>query len=129
MYSEKNNRINSVVESALKNINKLIDVNTAIGKPIITENGDYIFPISKVILGTLSCGGEYGKVNIFKNSSDLPFTAGNGSVISLKPCAFLIKKSNGECNVINIDDTPQEKLLEKATAFLSNLTGENRVED
>ena len=94
MYSESESRINKVVETALKNLNGLADVSTVVGKPIKTEDGDYIFPLSKVTLGILSGGGEYGKITLFKKNSDLPFSAGNGSIISVKPCGFLIKISN-----------------------------------
>lgn len=121
MGLEKNNRIEEVVNSAMENLSELIDVNTVIGKPIITADSDYIFPIAKSVIGTLSCGGEYGKINLFKNSSDLPFSAGNGSIVSLKPCAFLIKKANGEYSMLNVDESSQEKIIEKASQFLYNI--------
>lgn len=121
MNLEKNNRIEAVVNTAMENLGSLIDVNMIVGKPIVTNDMDYIFPISKTTVGTLSCGGEYGKINLFKNSSDLPFSAGNGSIVSLKPCAFLIKKANGEYSMVNVDESSQEKLIEKASQFLSEM--------
>lgn len=121
MHQENENRINTVVETALKNLNNLIDVNTVIGKPLKTENGEYIFPVSKITLGVLSGGGEYGKTSIFKKGSDLPFSAGNGAIVSLKPCGFLIKADNGGYKVISVDCSPYEKIIDKAVNYITEL--------
>lgn len=118
MQSE--NRINSVVENALKNIRSLVDVNTVVGTPIKTETGDCIIPVSKVSFGVLSGGGEYGKVNIFKNASDLPFSAGNGTVVSVKPCGFLIK-TDGEYKAVSIGASAYDALIDKVVDFFENL--------
>ena len=98
----ENNRINKAIETALKNLSTMVDVNTVVGKPIKTENGEYVVPISKVTVGVLSGGGEYGKVGIFKKGSDLPYSAGNGAIISVKPCGFLLK--DGEKSVDLYDE-------------------------
>ena len=58
----ENNKINKAIETAIKSLGTIIDVNTVVGKPIKTENGDYVVPISKVTIGVLAGGGEYGKV-------------------------------------------------------------------
>ena len=79
-------------------------------------------------MGILTGGGEYGKLNFFKKGEDLPFSAGNGSVISLKPSGFLIKNiSDTEYKLISVGNSTYDSLLEKVTEFLSNLTnnGEN----
>lgn len=126
MHSQtKNNRIDKVVETALKNISQMIDVNTVIGKPIKTENGDYVLPVSKVTVGVLVGGGEYGKINIFKSSSDLPYSAGNGAIISIKPYGFLIKDINDKYKMISISEKPIEKLIEK---FSDIFEGNNEKE-
>ena len=119
MQSE-NNRINSVVENALKNMQNLVDVNTVVGTPIKTDNGDCIIPVSKVSFGVLAGGGEYGKINIFKGSSDLPFSAGNGTIVSVKPCGFLIK-SDGQYKVLSVGITSYDAVIDKVTDFFENL--------
>lgn len=124
MQSQINDRIGSVIESALKNINGLIDVNTVVGKPIKSETGEIIIPISKVTVGVLAGGGEYGKVTIFKKNSDLPYSAGNGAIISLKPCGFLIK-DEASYKLLSVSDTPYEKIIEKASEFISEIQGNN----
>ena len=119
----ENNKINKVVDTALKDLNTMIDVNMAIGTPIKTDDGDLILPISKVTLATLSGGGEYGKTGLFKKD-DLPFSAGNGSIISLKPSAFLIKEGKNY-KLMALDDSPYDKIIEKATDIFNNLTSVN----
>ena len=114
------NRINCVVENALKNVRNLVDVNTVVGTPIKTDTGDCIIPVSKVSFGILSGGGEYGKIKIFKNSSDLPFSAGNGTMISVKPCGFLIK-TDGEYKVLSVGAGEYDALFDKAADFIGNL--------
>ena len=119
------NRIASVVNNALKNMQNLVDVNTVIGTPISTDDGDCIIPVSKVSFGVLSGGGEYGKINIFKGSSDLPFSAGNGTIVSVKPCGFLIK-SDGEYKVLSVGITTYDAVIDKVTDFLENMQKEDK---
>lgn len=117
----ENNRISELINLSLKNLSELIDVNTVVGKPITSLEGDTIIPVSKVTFGVLSGGGEYGKVNLFKKGNELPYTAGNGNVVSLKPCGFLIK-SNGEYKVLSIGSSNYDSILDKATDFLTKIS-------
>ncbi len=121
MQSEtKQDRITKVVETTLKNISELVNVNTVVGKPIKTEEGGYILPISKVTIGVLVGGGEYGKINIFKSSSDLPYSAGNGAIVSIKPCGFLINEDN-KYKLVSVLEKPYEKMFDKITEVISGI--------
>ncbi len=115
-----NNRISNAIETAFKNINELIDVNTVVGTPIKNELGEQIIPVSKVTIGVLVGGGEYGKIGIFKKGEDLPYSAGNGAVISIKPCGFLVKEE-GKYKIISVSDTPTEMLINKTSEFIREL--------
>lgn len=127
MHLEDNNRISNVVDNALKNMQNLVDVNTVVGTPVKTETGDCIIPVSKVSFGVLAGGGEYGKTTIFKSSSDLPFSAGNGTIVSVKPCAFLIK-SDGEYKVLSIGTGNMEAVIDKVTDLIENLQNGDKNE-
>jgi len=119
----KENRINTVVESAIKSINSMLDVNTIIGKPIETNDGATVIPITKVTIGLLSGGGEYGKTTIFKSGSDLPFSAGNGTVLSIKPCAFLIKDNNSQnYRILSVGGSSYDKIIDKGAEILEKIT-------
>lgn len=130
MQSEnRNDRINEIIESALKNMNGLIDVDTVIGSPIRNKDDDLIIPVSKVTFGLLTGGGEYGKINLFKTAKDLPHSGGNGTVVSVKPCGFLIKNSAGEYRVLSVGTGGvYENLLEKTADFIVNSLGKDENE-
>ena len=116
----ENNRINKAIETALKNVSSMVDANTVIGKPLKEDDGGYIIPVSKITVGVLSGGGEYGKINLFKKGSDLPYSAGNGAIVSVKPCGFLVKEK-GNYKIISVSDGAYEKLLDKASDFIIGL--------
>ena len=118
---QENNRMINLIETTFKNLNNIVDVNTVVGAPIKTENGEYIVPISKVTIGVMMGGGEYGKVGIFKKSSDLPCSIGNGAVVSVKPSGFLIKE-DGKYKILAVSEKSYEKVFDKAVDFLSDLT-------
>ena len=101
MEKSQKNRIDAVVETSLNKIGNLIDVNTVIGEPKIVGNST-IIPISTVTMGILSGGGEYGKCSIFKTKENLPFSAGNGSIISVKP-TLMHPENRFEYNSIKLD--------------------------
>ena len=81
----KNKKVEEMVETSLHNLNELVDVNTVIGKPIATSGGYQLIPVSKVTMGYLSGGGEYGEIKILKEDENYPFAGGSGAVVSLNP--------------------------------------------
>ena len=110
------NKITAVIESAMKNLNSMVDVNTVVGKPIATETGT-VLPICKVMLGFMTGGGEYGEVKLFKKDSSLPFAGGSGAVVSLKPAGFLLDDGKS-CRYIHAGDDPLDNLIDKASDLL-----------
>lgn len=124
MEQNAESRINKVVETALKNINEMVDVNTVMGKPIKTEDGNIVLPFSKITLGILSGGGEYGKSGLFGGNKKLPFSAGNGAIISIKPCGFLINDCKNEYKLLSVSESPYEKLLQTAEEMISKFKDE-----
>ena len=117
----KENRINQTLSAILKNITDNIDVNTIVGSSIKTEDG-VIIPVAKVTLCLLTGGGEYGKIKIFSKNDELPFSAGNGSIISIKPCGFLVKNNNEDYKVLSVGTNNFDGILDKATDFLKDIT-------
>lgn len=116
----EDNKINKAIETSLKNVSNVVDVNMVVGKPIKTDDGGIFIPISKVTVGILAGGGEYGKINIFKKGADLPYSAGNGTIVSVKPCGFLYKEGSSY-KILTVAENAYEKLLEKASNFISEL--------
>ena len=118
--AEKNEKINELIDSSLENLDTLADVNTVIGKPIVTASGFQVIPFSKITMGNLSGGGEYGDVKIVKETDSLPFAGGSGAVISMKPMGFLIDDGKS-CRILRITDEPMDNLIECAGEILRDV--------
>ena len=111
--SEKKQKINNLIEQSLENLDHLTDVKTVIGKPIVTASGFQLIPFSKVTLGNLSGGGEYGDVKVVKETDSFPFAGGSGAVVSLKPLGFLLDDGKS-CRIMRISEEPLDNLIERA---------------
>ena len=83
--------INSIMDTSLKKIKELIDVNSIIGDPITAPDGTTIIPISKVTYGFASGGSD---LPTKKDSKDC-FGGGAGAGVTIQPVGFLsISKGN-----------------------------------
>ena len=110
--SEKNQKINALIHSSLEKLDSLADVNTIIGKPILTASGFQLIPFSKVTLGNLSGGGEYGDVKVVKETNAFPFAGGSGAVVSMKPLGFIVDDGKN-CRILKITEEPIDNLIER----------------
>ena len=118
--AEKNQKINHLLDNSNINLNTLADVNTVIGKPIITASGYQVIPFSKVTMGNLAGGGEYGDVKVLKETDAFPFAGGGGAVVSMKPMGFLIDDGKG-CHLIRVTDAPMDNLIERASEIVKEV--------
>ena len=106
------NPIEAIMAEAMSKLKSVIDVNTVVGNPITTADGNTIIPISKVSAGFIVGGGEYSKSANKKQPLDFPFAGGTGSGFSINPIGFLIENKNG-VKLINVDDkSAYENVLE-----------------
>ena len=120
MAKLRKNRENNFDAPAVS-IEKVADANTVVGKSIITVSGTEIIPVSSVTVVNLSGGGEYGDVKTFKESDGFQVAGGNGSVITVKPKAFIIDDGKG-CKLLKVDDSAVEALIEKTGELVNRLT-------
>ena len=118
--AEKNEKINNLIDFSMEKLDDLADVNTVIGKPIITASGFQIIPFSKVTFGNLSGGGEYGDVKIVKETDSFPFAGGSGAVVSMKPMGFLIDDGKS-CKILRITDEPLDNLIERTSEIVRDV--------
>ncbi len=118
--AEKNQKINALIHSSLEKLDSLADVNTIIGKPITTASGYQLIPFSKVTLGNLSGGGEYGDVKVVKETDSFPFAGGSGAVISMKPMGFVIDDGKS-CRILRISEEPVDNLIERAGEIVHDI--------
>lgn len=111
--AEKNEKIHNLINSSIANLDTLANVNLIIGKPIVTASGYQIIPFSKVTMGNLSGGGEYGDIKVVKEIDAMPFAGGSGAVVSMKPMGFLIDDGKS-CRILRVSDEPIDNLIERA---------------
>ena len=118
--SEKNEKLNALIVSSIEKLDSLADVNTIIGKPIVTASGFQLIPFSKVTLGNLSGGGEYGDVKVVKETEAFPFAGGSGAVVSMKPMGFVVDDGK-TCRIMRITDEPIDNLIERAGEIIHEI--------
>ncbi|HHY09928.1 MAG TPA: hypothetical protein GX528_05095, partial [Firmicutes bacterium] len=68
------------METAMESLKTMVDVNTILGDPVETPDGQVILPVSRVSFGFAAGGGEYaGSAKEEKH----PFGGGSGAGIAL----------------------------------------------
>src|SRR3954471_15294257 len=95
--------IQGLMQTAMENLRDMVDVNTIIGAPVETPDGQVIIPVSKVGFGFAAGGSEFSagtnkqpKAN--GNGHDTgkeagkhyPFGGGSGGGVSITPVAFIV---------------------------------------
>jgi sporulation protein YtfJ len=107
--------IGEIIKSSLENIKEIAGVSTIIGDEIRTPDGTVIIPVSKVSLGFASGGIDFnskehpkekngtvnGSIN-GKNTNPKNFGGGGGTGVTISPIGFLVIKSDGEVEFLNI---------------------------
>ena len=121
---QRHKKINELMEATVANSGALADVNMVIGKPITTNSGFQLIPFTKVTVGNLSGGGEYGDVKVIKELDSVPFAGGSGSVISMKPMGFLVDDGT-TCRILRITDEPLDNLIERATEIIRDIVAKD----
>ncbi|MFD3157369.1 GerW family sporulation protein [Haloimpatiens sp. FM7330] len=108
----ENNSIENLMKTTLENLKDMIDVNTIVGTPIESKDGDLILPISKVSFGFASGGSEFSTKQTPEPNPKLPFGGGSGAGVSVKPVAFLVMKGDS-VRLLSLDaENTYEKMID-----------------
>ncbi len=122
--AEKEGKISNLIRSSMQKLDDLTSVDTVIGKPIVTASGFQLIPFSKITLGNLSGGGEYGDVKVIKETSEFPFAGGSGAVVSMKPLGFIVDDGKN-CRIMRVTEEPIDNLMERATDIIREITAKD----
>lgn len=121
-----NNKLESLVKTAMEKIHEMVDCETVVGKPIVTADGTTIIPISKVSFGFASGGSD-----LPTKSPKETFGGGSGAGVTISPIAF-IAVHNGETKLLQMTtNTPYEnavvntvpEVVDKVISFIDKKTG------
>ena len=115
--------IQGLMNVTMDKIRQMADSNTIIGKPIKTDDGTTILPVSRISFGFASAGTGFDGKNAA--NKDL-FGGGSGAGVNIQPVAFLVVK-DGCVRTIQLSDgsntidralTMLPELVEKLTALV-----------
>ena len=117
MTGEQN--IAGLLDTAMEKLNGMVQVNTVVGAPIFAGDTT-IIPISKVSLGFVAGGGEYGQKT--QPTADPAFGGGSGGGLAVSPVGFLTSAPNGQLRYIPVSgQEPLEKLVDMTPSLLTKL--------
>ena len=121
--------ISDLIQNSMDKIKTIMESSTVIGEKIVTDDGTTILPVSKVTMGYVVGGGEYGDSGKKKNANRFPMTGGSSGGISVTPVGFLIE-TNGEIKYINVENkTAYQTILNMFNAILRKVEAENDKEE
>ena len=115
--------IQGLMNVTMDKIRQMADSNTIIGKPIKTDDGTTILPVSRIYFGFASAGTDFDGKNAA--NKDL-FGGGSGAGVNIQPVAFLVVK-DGCVRTIQLSDgsntidralTMLPELVDKVSALL-----------
>lgn len=108
--------IQGLMNVTMDKIRQMADSNTIIGKPIKTEDGTTILPVSRISFGFASAGTDFDGKNAA--NKDL-FGGGSGANVNIQPVAFLVVK-DGCVRTIQLTDN-NSNTLDRALVVLPEL--------
>ncbi|MDO4572323.1 MAG: spore germination protein GerW family protein [Clostridia bacterium] len=121
--------LESILQNALGELKRLVGADTIIGEPIRANERTTVLPVSRVSLGFVSGGGEYGTKNPLVKSGYVldggarpyPFTGAVTAGVSAVPVAFLAV-TDGEVRVLPAaPDEPLGRVLAALPGLLSEV--------
>ena len=112
--------INSLMDTTMRKIKDLIDVNTVVGDPITTPDGTTIIPVSKVSYGFASGGSDLPT----KKDNRECFGGGSGAGVTIQPIGFLtISKGNVKMVPIEKFDGPVDRIVGMIPEAFDKISG------
>lgn len=88
----KEHPVNDLMSSTMEKIKAMVDANTVVGQPIVTDEVT-IIPVSRVSFGFASGGSDFASKNQ-KPGADNAFGGGSGAGVNVDPIAFLIVRGD-----------------------------------
>ncbi len=117
--------IQDTMETTLREIRNMVDVDTVIGKPMIIDDAHTVIPFSKVSFGFLSGGGELNDSVLRKakeNPSDsLNFIGGGASGVSIKPMGFIVSEPEGIRLISSDFDSPLDHIISSIPELIDKI--------
>lgn len=117
-----NHPLSEMMSASMGKIREMIDVNTVIGDPIVTEGGVTIIPVTKVSIGYGGGGSDFATKN-YPANRDNAFGGGAGAGVTITPVAFLIVRGESVrmLPVAEPASTSMDRLIEQLPDLLDKV--------
>lgn len=119
----------NMLDNTIARLREMVNENSVVGEPIVTNDGVTIIPVSKVSVGFGGGGSDFVSKNL--NHHENPFGGGVGAGVKVTPVAFLVIKE-GNVRMIPVAtpaNTTVDRLVEmvpdtldKIAAFVDSRT-------
>ena len=117
--------IENIMTTPMENIRDMVDVDTVIGEPIVTQDGSTVIPVSRVSFGFVAGGGEYSCGSAGKamdaSSERMPFAGGTGAGVTIQPMGFLVSNSSSVRLLPAQPYAPADRIIELAPQLMCEL--------
>lgn len=120
--------IKELIETALSGLDSVSNVNTIVGKPVETQNGTVIIPVSRINLGFGVGGSDFSGKQL---DSKQHFGGGGGGGVTIEPVAFLVISNSGDIKLLNMQSNmpkPME-IIAPATELAAAIFGRKSKKD
>lgn len=131
--NENKHQVNEVMDTTMGKLREMVDANTVVGQPIVTQEGITLIPVSRLSFGFATGGSDFGKTpNVAKN-----FGGGAGGGVSVIPVAFLVVK-DGSVKLLPVAPPANDaagraiemipEMFEKITGYIDQKVAEKRAQ-
>ena len=118
--------LENIMQTTMAELKKLVDVNTVVGEPVRLSEDALVIPVSRVTLGFVSGGGEYGTKNPVLKAGNALETGGAGypfggvmsAGLGITPVAFLSVRPEG----VSVLPVEEDELVGRIAGLLPELT-------
>ncbi|PKM83929.1 MAG: sporulation protein YtfJ [Firmicutes bacterium HGW-Firmicutes-13] len=121
--------IQGLMKTAMESLKEMVEVNTIVGDPVETPDGNVIIPISRVSFGFAAGGSEFeapeqkDQQSGNGKSKNLPFGGGSGGGVTVQPVAFLVV-GQGQIRLLPVDNNVLlDRLIDMAPHIINQIQG------
>lgn len=137
--------IQGLMRTAMESIKEMVDVNTIVGDPVQTQDGQVIVPVSRVAFGFAAGGGDMAGGGSAGRGQDggqggeedggregqgqgqgqgsAPFAGGSGAGVSIQPMGFLVV-GNKNVRMLSVDGRAVfDRLIDVAPQMIGEIRG------
>ena len=132
--NEQNHPINEVLQTTMSKLREMVDANTVIGQPIVTQEGVTLIPVSRLSFGFATGGSDFGKTpNVGKNFGGGARARGNvvaGAVILVNDGnvkLLPVAPPSGDSVSRAVELVPE--MFDRITDYIDRKTEEKRTQE